>query len=85
MNKFNVKAFSLSCGITWGLAMLFLAWASIFAWGIRDVSVISGLYLGYAPSFLGGIIGCIWGFFDGLIGGFVFSYLYNYLLKKFKK
>jgi hypothetical protein len=84
MAKFNVKAFTLSSGITWGLSMLLLAWVSSFGWGVRDVSVIAGLYLGYSPTFLGGIIGALWGFVDGAIGGFIFSYLYNYFLKKFK-
>ncbi|HEU64086.1 MAG: hypothetical protein KR126chlam4_01015 [Candidatus Anoxychlamydiales bacterium] len=84
MNKLNIKAFTLTCGITWGLFMLFLAWVSSFGWGIRDVSVIAGLYLGYEPTFLGGIVGALWGFVDGAIGGFILSYFYNIFLKKFK-
>jgi len=84
MNKLNVKAFTLATGITWGIGMLFLAWVSAFGWGIRDVSVISGVYLGYAPTFIGGIIGGLWGFVDGAIGGFLISYIYNYFAKKFK-
>lgn len=85
MNKLHIKSFTIACGITWGLAMLFLAWVSSFGWGIRDVSVISDLYLGYKPTFLGGIIGALWGFVDGAIGGFLLSYFYNLLLKKLKK
>ena len=85
MNKLNIKAFTISTGITWGFAMLFLAWVSSFGWGIRDVSVISGLYLGYTPTFIGGIIGAIWGFIDGAIGGFIFCYFYNLLAAKRKK
>jgi len=84
MHKLNIKAFTLSFGITWGLSMLFLAWVSSFGWGIRDVSVIADLYLGYKPTFLGGIIGGLWGFVDGSIGGFIFSYFYNVFLSKFK-
>ena len=84
MHKLNVKAFTLTAGITWGLSMLLLAWISSFGWGIRDVNVIAGLYLGYKPTFIGGIIGGLWGFADGAIGGFIFSYLYNYFAKKFK-
>jgi hypothetical protein len=83
--KLNVKAFTVAFGFMWALAMLFLAWVSSFGWGIRDVSVISGIYLGYAPTFLGGIIGFLWGFVDGAIGGFLLSSFYNYFLKKFKK
>lgn len=84
MNKLNIKALTLAAGITWGFSMLVLAWVSMFGWGIRDVSVISGLYLGYEPTFVGGLIGAVWGFFDGAIGGFIFSYLYNHLIKKTK-
>ncbi|NGX28652.1 MAG: hypothetical protein K940chlam1_00836 [Candidatus Anoxychlamydiales bacterium] len=83
--KLNVRAFTIATGITWGLFMLFLAWISSFGWGIRDVSVIAGLYLGYTPTFLGGVIGAIWGFIDGAIGGFIFSYFYNLLAAKHKK
>lgn len=83
--KLNVKAFTLAGGITWGMSMLFLAWISSFGWGIRDVGVIAGLYLGYEPTFVGGIIGALWGFADGAIGGFVFSSLYNCFTKKMKQ
>ncbi|MFA6118536.1 MAG: bacteriophage holin [Parachlamydiales bacterium] len=85
MNKLNVKAFSLTCAITWSLALLVLAWISAFGWGIRDVSMLAGLYLGYKATFFGGIIGALWGFFDAGIGGFIFSSIYNYFLKKFSK
>ena len=83
--KLNVKAFSLAFGITFGIYMLFLGWVSAIGWGIRDVSVISDLYLGYGPGFVGGIIGGIWGFIDGAICGFLISYFYNLMLKKVKK
>ena len=82
--KLNVKAFTLSFGITFGIYMLFLGWVSAFGWGIRDVSVIADLYLGYSPTFIGGIIGGIWGFIDGAICGFLLSYFYNNLMKKTK-
>ncbi|MBN2479709.1 MAG: bacteriophage holin [Parachlamydiales bacterium] len=85
MNKFNVKAFTLTAGITWGLSMMLLAWVSSFGWGIRDVSMISGIYLGYTPTFIGGIVGALWGFVDGAIGGFIFSVIYNFFVKKVKK
>jgi len=45
------------------------------------VTPLSSLYIGYAPSFVGGIIGGIWGFFDGLIGGAILALLYNAFAK----
>ena len=82
MNKLSIKACTLAVAITWSLSMLLLAWISAFGWGVRDVNVIAGLYIGYDASFWGGIIGAIWGFIDGAIGGFVFSYLYNFFMPK---
>ncbi|OGN61670.1 MAG: hypothetical protein A3F40_03810 [Chlamydiae bacterium RIFCSPHIGHO2_12_FULL_27_8] len=83
--KLSVKSFSLSFGIAFGIYMLFLGWVSAFGWGIRDVTIISNLYIGYGPTFIGGIIGAIWGFVDGAICGYLISTFYNYFFKKFKK
>ena len=83
--KLNVKSFSLSFGLAFGIYMLFLGWVSALGWGIRDVSIISNLYIGYGPTFVGGIIGGVWGFVDGAICGYLISTFYNYFSKKFKK
>lgn len=77
MEKLNVKALALSLGITWSLCTLFLGWVATFGWGARIVDVMSSLYIGYAPTFIGGIIGGIWGFFDGAIGGLILAWIYN--------
>ena len=85
MNKLNVKATTLSFGFTCAIYMLFLGWISATGWGVRDVSVIADLYLGYKPTFVGGLIGALWGFLDGAIAGFLISYFYNFFAKKTKK
>ncbi len=77
MEKLNVKALAVGLGVSWGLAMLFVGWVSIFGWGTKIVEMISSLYIGFEPSFLGGIIGAIWGFFDGAIGGALIAFVYN--------
>ncbi len=53
--------------------MLFLGWASIFGLGTSLVNIISSVYVGFAPTVLGGIVGAVWGFIDGAIGGIVIS------------
>ncbi len=85
MNKLNVKAFTLATGMTWAISMLILAWISAFGWGLRDVSVLAGLYIGYTPTFIGGIIGALWGFVDGAVGGFLVSSFYNWIANRKKK
>lgn len=77
MEKLNIKALAFGLGVSWAFAMLFLGWASMFGWGTKLVEVMASVYIGYAPSFLGGIIGAIWGFFDGAIGGAIIAYAYN--------
>ncbi len=83
MKKLDVKAFGLSCGIVWGLAMLILGIMDMFSnWGIGITNVMSSLYLGYKPTILGSLIGCLWGFFDAGVGGAVIALIYNKLAKE---
>ena len=78
--KLKVKAFALTCGILWGLLILFATWWLLY-WGSpgETISKIGGFYIGYSYSWFGGIIGLIWGFVDGLICGAIFAWLYNKL------
>jgi len=79
--KLNVKAFSLTCGILWALTILLITyWIVISGSGGKTLSLISKFYFGYSVSWLGGIIGALWGFVDGFISGAVFSWLYNKLV-----
>jgi hypothetical protein len=82
VEKLNVKALALALGVTWSLFVLCIGWAAGFGWGIRMVEVMSSVYIGYAPSFLGGIIGALWGFFDGAVGGLIVALVYNSIVKK---
>lgn len=85
MQKINVKAFALSWGICFGVYFLFLGWTGMFGWGQRLVEVFSSLYIGYAPTFLGGIIGGVWAFFDWGIGALIIALVYNALVGKNNK
>jgi hypothetical protein len=82
MTKLDVKAFTLGCGATFGLFMLFLGIASGFGWGNRIVEALGSVYIGFVPGLLGGIIGMLWGAVDGAIGGLIFVLIYNALVKK---
>ncbi len=79
--KFSVIGLALGVGIYWGLSMVVAGWTSIFGWGNDFVSTMASLYVGYEPSFIGGIIGGIWGFADGFIAGGVLAFFYNMFRK----
>ena len=85
MYRFNLKALALSLGITWALGLLFLGWVGAFGWGLEAVDVFSSFYIGYEPTFIGGVIGAVWGFIDGAVGGIVIGFLYNLFLPQEKK
>lgn len=83
--KLSIKAFSLTCGILWGLALFILTWwLIILDWpGMAgDKTIIGLVYLGYTVSPLGSLIGLVWAFVDGLICGAIFAWLYNLLVPK---
>lgn len=76
--KLNVKAFALTCGILWGLALLVLTWWVIaFGGATSETTFIGRVYIGYRISPVGSVIGLVWGLVDGLIGGAIFAWLYN--------
>ena len=78
-NFFNIWKIGLSFGITWGLYVLFFAWSAGFlnGWGQGVVETLGSFYLGYTATFLGGIIGFIWGFFCAGVFGVIASWIYN--------
>lgn len=77
----GVISLGLAIGITWGAGVFLLAVvAALFGWGVNLAAVLSSLYVGYGPTFIGAISGAVWGFVDGFIGGVVVAWLYNRLL-----
>jgi len=80
--KLNVKAYALTCGILWGLAVLLGTWW-LLIWNSPGaiISKLSAFYIGYSYSWGGAVIGLLWGFVDGLIVGAIFAWLYNKIAK----
>ena len=76
----NVKAFALTAGILWGVAV-FLTTLWLIALGYQGglVRVLDHVYFGYSFSLVGALVGLAWGFVDGLVGGAAFAWLYNRL------
>ena len=76
--KLNLKAFALTCGIIWGLALFVLTWWIIaFEGSTGDRTFIGIVYRGYSISPLGSLIGLLYALIDGGIGGAIFAWLYN--------
>lgn len=76
--KLDLKAFSLSCGLIWGIGLFLVTWWIIaFDGASGDVTFIGRVYRGYSISPLGSVIGLAWGLVDGAIGGLIFAWLYN--------
>jgi hypothetical protein len=84
--RLNVKAFSLTCGMIWGLGLFLLTWWIIAFEGVTgDVTLIGRLYRGYNISPIGSFIGLIWAFIDGLIAGAIFALLYNFIAARISR
>ncbi|MBM3229195.1 hypothetical protein FJZ26_02085 [Candidatus Parvarchaeota archaeon] len=80
--RLDPMAFGVAFGVLDALAMFFIAIFGIFGFGLGMTSMMSSIYPGYGPHFIGAAIGL----FLGLVAGFVFGYLaaviYNYLIAK---
>ena len=84
--KLNVKAFSLTCAIVWGVGLFMLTWWIIALDGATGATTLIGrLYRGFNISPSGSLIGLAWAFADGLIGGAIFAWLYNLLAARFTR
>lgn len=78
--KLNVKAFALTCGILWGLTILFCTlWLLAFGYDGHLIKALDHFYIGYSFTVIGAFIGLAWGFVDGFVGGAIFAWLYNKL------
>jgi hypothetical protein len=83
--KLNVKAFSLTCALVWGVGLFLLTWWIIALDGASgETTFIGRLYRGFNISPSGSLIGFVWAFADGLIGGAVFAWLYNLISNHFR-
>ena len=80
--KLNIKALALSMGILGGLAVFLLTvWFLVMGYSGILLGKLGSVYLGYSVSWIGAIIGFVYGFFDGLIGGALIGYFYNKFAK----
>jgi hypothetical protein len=81
MNKCQPLPLGIAIGVLWAVYVLFVGIVAMFGWGVGLVEALSSLYIGYAASIIGAIIGAIWAFVDGFIAGVVIAWIYNLAAK----
>ncbi len=76
--KINPVKFAIVASITWGLYILLIGWLAAAGWSNQSlINSTTALYLGFKPTFLGGIVGSMWGLVDGLAAGYVLAMALN--------
>lgn len=82
MRFFYVKSNSLgiSGGILWGLGMSFCTIIAIYTgYSPNFLNLMADIYPGYTISWLGILVGFIYGFLDAFFGLFLLAWIYNKL------
>ncbi len=77
--KLHVLSFGFAFGIIGAIWMFILGLFSMKGYGVAYVALLSSVYPGFSPSFLGSVLGAFWGF----IGSFVFAVLVSALYNGF--
>ena len=78
MTRLKLVPLAVGLGVTWGAGIMLLGWVSAGGWGANLVQAMSSVYRGYTSTFLGGVVGGLWGFGDAFLGGLLFAALYNF-------
>jgi hypothetical protein len=75
--RLRVRALGLAVGIVWALGVLVATLWLIWFGQATGVPLIQKLYPGYDVTYLGALVGIIWGFVDGFVAGALIAWLYN--------
>ena len=85
-NKLCPMIVALALAIVWSLSIASLAWlAACCGYGKPVVALIGSVYIGYSATFLGGVIGLVWGFADMFIGVWLVFWVYRLLCRMASK
>lgn len=79
----SVRGLSLSAGILWGAAVFVITIATLLRGGPgQHVGLLAAVYPGYTVTYLGSIIGGVYGFVSAAVAGALLAALYNRLNKQ---
>jgi hypothetical protein len=73
----NVKAFAVAAGILWGFLLLAFTLLEAARGVGHTLGALSALYPGYSVTYLGSVVGLVYGFVSGALIGAAFCWLYN--------
>lgn len=77
----SVCGFSVALGVMWAFGVAITGVFAMFGYGEPIVGLLASMYVGYAATVKGILIGVVWGFIDGAIAGAIFALVYNFCLK----
>ncbi len=75
--RLDAKAFALASGVVWGVVVFLATNLSLLRHGGETLSKLEQVYPWYNVSFVGSIIGLVWGFVTMFVLGWVLVFLYN--------
>jgi hypothetical protein len=76
--KLQPKALALALGIVWGVILFLVTNINLLQGSQGEhLSRLSMIYVGYTFSFVGSIVGLVWGFVSMFIVGWFLAWLYN--------
>jgi len=82
MEKLRILPTAMGLGVTWALGVILLGWISSTGWGARFVDMLSSVYVGFRPTFIGGIVGGLWAFTDAFVTGVLFVLVFNAVARR---
>ncbi len=81
MPRLSACALGAAFGVITALGTLIIGILAMhFKIGHAWVTLLGSVYIGYAATFKGVIVGTLWGFVDGYICGTVIAWVYNYVV-----
>lgn len=80
--RLSPLALGLSLGVLWALSVILIALLNMtLGYGVGFISTVGSVYVGYAASMGGILIGAVFALIDGIIGGVLIAWLYNLFSK----
>lgn len=79
--KLDAVKFGIAFGIIYAtIFFLYAMIGALFGWGEEMIDLIGKFYVGFGASFMGAVIGAIWGLAIGFVFFALAAWIYNRLL-----
>ena len=75
--QLNIKRFAFASGAVWGLALFVVTLVAAVRGIGNSLSHLSAIFPGYDVTYLGSLVGLVYGFVSGLLLGALFAVIYN--------